>query len=158
MMQLDPMPLDPGVLKAANINPVTGLATDYLNHYNEAAMLVGMLADMPDMAETVLEWTPISYADHFHVTGFRERDLAIAAHQQASPEVLMRFDAACEDVHAAIFSVQDFLRAHPESAAEAAPRVEELFELIARVGGVINASLDAAPSDDAQADIDSLFA
>jgi hypothetical protein len=27
------------VLKAANINPKTGLATDYLNHFNEAIML-----------------------------------------------------------------------------------------------------------------------
>ena len=26
-------------LKAANINPQTGLATDYLNHFNEAIML-----------------------------------------------------------------------------------------------------------------------
>jgi hypothetical protein len=25
-------------LKAANINPQTGLATDYLNHFNEAIM------------------------------------------------------------------------------------------------------------------------
>ena len=27
-------------LRAANINPRTGLATDYLNHFNEAIMLL----------------------------------------------------------------------------------------------------------------------
>jgi len=28
-------------LVAANINPATGLATDYLNHFNEITMLIG---------------------------------------------------------------------------------------------------------------------
>ena len=34
-------------LRAANINPRTGLATDYLNHFNEAIMLLEMIPDMP---------------------------------------------------------------------------------------------------------------
>ncbi len=44
---------DPDLLKAANINPVTGLATDYLNHFNEIAMMIATLADMPEMREPV---------------------------------------------------------------------------------------------------------
>ena len=43
-------------LEQANINPQTGLATDYLNHFNEVMMLLEMLPDMPDCAEDVLEW------------------------------------------------------------------------------------------------------
>ena len=38
-------------LKAANINPRTGLATDYLNHFNEAIMLLEMIPDIPESAE-----------------------------------------------------------------------------------------------------------
>ncbi|MDP3655070.1 MAG: hypothetical protein Q8R67_25705, partial [Rhodoferax sp.] len=34
------------LLRAANINPRTGLATDYLNHFNEAIMLLEMVPDM----------------------------------------------------------------------------------------------------------------
>ncbi|WP_213030289.1 hypothetical protein, partial [Acinetobacter baumannii] len=49
-------------LKAANINPRTGLATDYLNHFNEAIMLLEMVPDMPECAEDFLAWTPLSYA------------------------------------------------------------------------------------------------
>ena len=37
-------------LLAANVNPATGLATDYLNLFNEAIMLFEMGLDMPDMA------------------------------------------------------------------------------------------------------------
>ena len=39
------------LLSAANINPRTGLATDYLNHFNEAVMLLEMVPDMPECAE-----------------------------------------------------------------------------------------------------------
>ena len=32
-----------------NINPATGLATDYLNHFNEAIMLLDMLSKLPGL-------------------------------------------------------------------------------------------------------------
>ena len=47
-------------LRAANINPRTGLATDYLNHFNEAIMLLEMIPDMPECAEEFLAWHPRS--------------------------------------------------------------------------------------------------
>ena len=68
-------------LKAANINPRTGLATDYLNHFNEAIMLLEMIPDMPDCAIDFLEWRPLSYAEHFIASNFKGRDLAIEAYQ-----------------------------------------------------------------------------
>ena len=66
-------------LKAANINPRTGLATDYLNHFNEAIMLLEMVPDMPECAEDFLTWSPLSYAEHFWASNFKARDLAIDA-------------------------------------------------------------------------------
>ncbi len=45
-------------LRAANINPRTGLATDYLNHFNEAVMLLEMVPDMPECAEDFLDLDP----------------------------------------------------------------------------------------------------
>ena len=61
-------------LRAANINPRTGLATDYLNHFNEAIMLLEMVPDMPECAEDFLTWTPRSYAEHFWASNFKARD------------------------------------------------------------------------------------
>ena len=58
-------------LRAANINPRTGLATDYLNHFNEAIMLLEMVPDMPECAEDFLTWTPLSYAEHFYGLQFQ---------------------------------------------------------------------------------------
>ena len=58
-------------LKAANINPQTGLATDYLNHFNEAIMLLELIPDMPECAEDFLAWSPLSYAEHFTASNFK---------------------------------------------------------------------------------------
>src|SRR5277367_3008540 len=70
-------------LLAANINPRTGLATDYLNHFNEAIMLLEMIPDMPECSEDFLEWQPLSYSEHFTASNFRARDLAIEAYEAA---------------------------------------------------------------------------
>ena len=74
-------------LAAANINPHTGLATDYLNHFNEVVMMLEMLPAMPDCAEDVLAWQPLSYEDHFEASCFKEKGLAIEAFHAAPPPV-----------------------------------------------------------------------
>src|ERR1700728_4018755 len=79
-------------LRAANINPRTGLATDYLNHFNEAIMLLEMIPDMPECAEQFLEWRPRSYREHFAASNFRARELAIAAYDSANPQIRTEFD------------------------------------------------------------------
>ena len=73
----------PDLLAAANINPVTFLATDYLNHFNNVVMLLELLPDMPDCAEEVVAWAPMSYEDYFRTAHFRERDLAVDAYRAA---------------------------------------------------------------------------
>src|ERR1700759_705528 len=70
-------------LAAANINPKTGLATDYLNHFNEAIMLLEMIPDMPDCFEDFLGWQPLSYREHFTASNFKARDLAIESYESA---------------------------------------------------------------------------
>src|SRR6267142_5002073 len=79
-------------LKAANINPRTGLATDYLNHFNEAVMLLEMIPDMPECAEDFLTWRPLSYSEHFTASNFRARDLAIEAYELADAHIRAEFD------------------------------------------------------------------
>src|SRR5882672_10693437 len=79
-------------LRAANINPRTGLATDYLNHFNEAIMLLEMIPDLPDCAEDFLSWTPLSYAEHFTASNFGARDLAIEAYESTDARIRVEFD------------------------------------------------------------------
>jgi len=73
------------LLEGTNINPKTFLATDFLNNLNELIMLIGLVADMPEMLDEVREWQPLSYPDHFIHSGFPYRELAIAGWYRADP-------------------------------------------------------------------------
>jgi hypothetical protein len=131
-------------LKAANINPLTGLATDYLNHYNEVAMMISALGAAPDMAETVLDWRPLGYAAHFRITRFRERELAVAAYDAAPDDVKVRFFSARREVDLAIAEVQDLIEAQPKAAGRLSERAQQIFAAIARLGSVINGEVGPA--------------
>ena len=133
----------------ANVNPATGLATDYLNHFNEVAMLVDMLPAMPDMADEILAWRPRPYAAHFFATGYSGAGVAAAAYEAADPGVRAVFDAACGAVEAALADVQARLAA---GGAESVTPQDAglLYALIAEAGGIIN-------GDAAQSAVDALF-
>lgn len=47
-----------------NVNLVSGLATNYLNHYIEILLLIEMLPDMRECFEDILAWKPMSYCEH----------------------------------------------------------------------------------------------
>src|SRR4051812_49580345 len=97
-------------LRAANINPRTGLATDYLNHFNEAIMLLEMIPDMPDCAEDFLGWQPLSYRQHFAASNFKARDLAIWAYDLADPKIRGEFDGLTGAMTAILLAVGAAMR------------------------------------------------
>ncbi len=75
-----------------NINPQTLLATDYLNHFNEIHMLLGMVSEMPDCIEDIVEWKAISYQKHFKHSVFQDKDLAIAAYEHSPQRYKLPFE------------------------------------------------------------------
>src|ERR1700749_3529936 len=97
-------------LRAANINPRTGLATDYLNHFNEAIMLLEMIPDIPECAEDFLAWRPLSYAEHFTASSFKARDLAIATYQSADARIRAEFDSITDAMTAILTAVGAAMR------------------------------------------------
>ena len=133
-------------LRAANINPRTGLATDYLNHFNEAIMLLEMIPDMPECAEDFLGWQPLSYREHFTASNFKARDLAIEAYEFGRPRHPRRIrqhhqrdDLDPDAVSAAMREVkQDKTRA--TLAEQATGWVKPL---VALAGGIINGGAEA---------------
>jgi hypothetical protein len=130
----------------ANINPVTGFATDYLNHFNEAIMLLEMLPSCPECLDDFLAWRPMSYREHFAASGFRARDLAIAAYDAADPALRARLDELAETMTAMVEATRAVLRS--SMPAEAAGLIAEagaawLKPLVACAGAVINGEGDA---------------
>jgi hypothetical protein len=133
-------------LKAANINPQTGLATDYLNHFNEAIMLLEMIPDMPECSEDFLQWHPLSYAEHFTASNFKARDLAISAYESADHDVRAEFDQMTETMTSILKEVGAAMREatqdHTKSTL-AAQAIGWLKPLVAAAGGVINGGYEA---------------
>jgi hypothetical protein len=136
-------------LRAANINPRTGLATDYLNHFNEAVMLLEMIPDMPECAEDFLSWQPLSYAEHFTASNFKARDLAIEAYNAADARIRADFDG----IASAMTSILTAVGAAMREAQQDKTRVRLAEQatgwvkpLVMQAGGIING--------DRQADVD----
>ncbi|MEZ5757002.1 MAG: hypothetical protein R3D86_02145 [Emcibacteraceae bacterium] len=75
-----------------NINQQTLLATDYLNHFNEIHMLLGMLGDMPDCLDDILEWKSITYQEHFKYSVFQDKELAIDAYNHTPDQYKIPFE------------------------------------------------------------------
>ena len=133
-------------LRAANINPRTGLATDYLNHFNEAIMLLEMIPDIPDCAEDFLAWYPLSYAEHFTLSNFKARDLAIEAYESADARIRAEFDnitSTMTSILTAVGSAMREVRQDKTRAALAEQATGWVKPLVALAGGIINGGSDA---------------
>jgi len=148
-------------LRAANINPRTGLATDYLNHFNEAVMLLEMIPDIPECAEDFLAWTPLTYPEHFTHTNFKARDLVIEAFEMAEPAIREPFDHLTKTMTDILLAVgaamreatQDTTRA--KLAEQAAKWVKPL---VSQAGGIINGEIEIDQDLDPVSEIDEVDA
>jgi hypothetical protein len=156
--------LDPARLAAANINPKTGLASDYLNHFNEAIMLLDLLPQTPECIVELIGWEPLSYQEHFAGSHFKDKELAIAAYAVAEPAARAQLDEIADTMNALLVATCETLqkRASLDAAnALAAEIAARLKPLVARAGAVIN-GYDLEHSEDMttgeqQATVDALL-
>jgi hypothetical protein len=128
-------------LAAANINPRTGLATDYLNHFNEAIMLLEMIPDIPECAEDFLGWQPLSYREHFTASNFKARELAISAYDSADTGIRTEFDNITSAMTSILTAVGTAMRKVHQDKTRA--RLAEqatgwVKPLVMLAGGIIN--------------------
>jgi hypothetical protein len=147
-------------LGAANINPATGLASDYLNHFNEAIMLLEILPSCPDCRDDFLAWRAKSYAEHFAGSHFKDRALAIAAYATADAHARQCLDALAGTMTAVLEATRTALAAElpaPAAATLAEGVAARLRPLIVRAGAVINGDPDTGDPPAPQAIVDTLM-
>jgi len=165
MAQLAPCPLpsaapaavDRARLHGTNINPVTGLASDYLNHFNEAIMLLELVPNAPECKEDFLAWRPMSYREHFAASNFKHRDLAIAAYAIADPAFRRQLDKLADQMNTILTATHEGMKGElaPDTIRILAEATAHwLRPLVARAGAVINGEPigattreEAAPQD-----------
>ncbi|MEX0297900.1 MAG: hypothetical protein AB3N28_02435, partial [Kordiimonas sp.] len=137
-------------LEAANINPESFLATDYLNHFNEIVMLLEMVPDMPELVEDTADWAPKSYPQHFLDSGFQAADLAVEAFEKAPRPIRLAFDQICNEMDnliqttlAGLVSLNVAERGFSPAAQDLIrQRVLAIQELLMKLNQVIHGKLD----------------
>ena len=149
--------------EGTNIHPQTLLATDYLNHFNEAIMMLELAPQMPECIDDFCAWRPLSYCAHFAASSFKERDLAISAYGNADPALRRRLDELADGMNAILLATVAALRAEPQALGEVAEEaLMRLRLLVARAGAVIHgaetAADEASEAQATQAAVDALFA
>ncbi len=145
---------------APNINPETGLASDYLNQFNEAIMLLELLLSYPECIHDFLAWKPMSYRHHFAASRLTGRDIAIAAYDAADPRLRGSLDDLASRMNAVLEATRVAISANlpPEQTAALAERASAcLRPLVARAGAVINGETDGTFLAAPQAVVDGLM-
>jgi hypothetical protein len=147
---------------AANINPYTGLSTDYLNHFNEMVMMMELYSSSPDLKQDILDWKVLSYVDHFESTGFRAKALAVEGFALARTAVKKQLEVIVAEIETVLLVGQDAVEVenvHGEANFALSEATETAEMLIARASALINglSHPEDVSADDAQALIDALF-
>jgi hypothetical protein len=137
---------DDAYLIAANVNPRTGFATDYLNHFNEAIMLLELIAEVPECRADFFAWQPRRYDEHLAASKCKHRDVAIAAYAGADPELRRQIDALADSMNEILMAAREVMRqdlTRDGAIAVAGTAVNWVKPLVARAGAVINGTVTA---------------
>lgn len=151
-----------GVLGIPNINPKTCLSTDYLNHFNEAMMVLDILSTSSDCLDDFLAWRPRSYAEHFAGSGFSDRHVVVDAYEAADPNLRRSIDELSDRMNALLTRTRDAMRADTDEARQqtlARQAAAALKPLIYEAAALINGTPAERSSGTGgpQSAIDALF-
>ncbi len=146
-------------LAAANVHPESGLATDYLNHFNEVVMLLEMIGDMPEMADEILDWEPCAYAEHFLRTGYAGAETVIAAYSAVPHTLKAHFQTIIAALDDALGDAQEKLRAE-DVAGAVMLAANDIAPLLAAARAAVHGRIEGEGVDESaadQAEVDALF-
>jgi hypothetical protein len=143
-------------LVGTNINEQTLLATDYLNHFNEIVMTLGMVPDFRDLMDDAKHWCPISYTEHFQNSAFSDKDLAIEAYdhvperfrtpfEQTIGQVTQLIETVIQRLDALIANGSDEELRHV--ATESALNIRRLLEIASAIINGSETTMDQAEID-----------
>lgn len=146
-------------LAGTHISPETLLATDYLNHFNEAIMLINMVADIPDVLEDLRQWRFKTYAEHFGQGSLTYGKLAAELYDHVPRHYKVEFEDVIGQLASAIPLIVKVIEKHiaagktdelREAASAASARMAQLVD---SAGAIIAGERGRS----AQRDVDKLF-
>lgn len=134
----------------SGVNPMTGLATDYLNVFNEYVMLAELVDDGSLPAECLSDWQPIDYESHFAQSKLKNADDILLAYRALAHDDRLTFETAVNEMIGLILDHQ-----HSSGVSGISSIKKKHESLSAIIAGEISQS--AHDLTRSQADIDALF-
>lgn len=117
------------------VSPVTGLANDYLNVFNEILLLLEFLPTMPEMTEEALAWRPRTYVEHFEQSTLPDAQHALQAYANVDPGLQKKFESVLSRLNQIVFDAQTVLARestgpdYPESIVESCEATAEAMRV-----------------------------
>src|SRR5262245_51512995 len=115
----------------------------------------------PEFRPDFLAWEPMSYREHFRLSHFKTRDVAIAAYDRADPDIRNSLDTLAVTMtivlEATRAAMEDADRRPETIAALAGNAIDWLKPLIARAGALINGESNEKNTLTPQALVDRLM-
>jgi len=143
---------DEAAMRAANVNPATGLATDYLNLFNEYIMLAEMVSEGMMEIGVLRYWHPIDYEAHFAQSGFTGLEVVLAAYRSLGGEAKREFEDA-------VNRMIDLILVHQNRSVGAPDTIAQIKHQRDHIATLINDPVHTTDMDNSetQAGIDALF-
>lgn len=115
---------------ACLVNPASGIANDYLNHFNEILLLIENLPTLlPEMLDELLEWRPVTYREYFAKSQLPGSARALAIYEELDEAFRRDFESIIDGINAMATASIDVIRAHRSPDGEIDPsRVSDFCE------------------------------
>ena len=115
---------------AALVNPASGIANDYLNHFNEILLLIENLPTLlPEMLDELLEWKPVTYREYFAKSQLPGSVRALQIYDGLDENFRRDFESIIDGINAMALASIEVIRAHRSQTGDLDPsRVSEFCE------------------------------
>ena len=152
---------------SALVNPASGLANDFLNHFNEVLLLIENLPILlPEMVDELLQWRPMSYREYFEISNLPGSARALQIYDCIDADLRHHFELHVARLHQLAVDAIQAIRGYRGVAGEIRPEdVAEFCELasfemrqaLEKTADLVNHG-SARPSETAQGLADRLLA
>lgn len=117
---------------AALVNPASGIANDFLNHFNEVLLLIENLPVLlPEMVDELLGWTPRTYREYFTQSELPGSKLTLEIYDSICDELRDEFEARVGAVNLMCLESVEVIKSRRDGKGEIEPEdVEEYCEQI----------------------------
>jgi hypothetical protein len=115
---------------ACLVNPASGIANDYLNHFNEVLLLIENLPTLlPEMLDELLEWKPVTYREYFAKSLLPGSARALQIYEGLDEAFRRDFESIIDGINAMATASIDVISAHRSADGELDPtRVSDFCE------------------------------